>query len=429
VSVRRQIKRYWRWVLVILAIMAAGIGTALYIAVQQRLPLPFREHYTINAEFATSSGVTAGVGQPVNVSGVRVGIISGSHLKNGRAVVSLEIEGRKLAHVYADAHATLVPNTPLKDMLVEVYPGRPPARELPSGGTIPVARTSPPIDSDELTAALDRDVRDFLATLLAGVDEGTRGRGQDLRALLRALGPTIGQVRELNHAVLARRRELRRFVGNLASLGRATEHSDQSLGRLVVGADRTLGALASQQVALRQSVARLPATLRAARRTLDRSVAFSHALTPTLTALTPSARRLPSTLRSARPVVELGEPLLRRRLRPLVRELQPFARNLSAATGQLDRVTPHLSNAFRVLTYVVNELAYNPPGPADEGLLFWLAWFVHNIDSGFSAEDSHGAVARGFEVVNCTLLALQPESRPLLELFTGVLPGCQKATG
>jgi phospholipid/cholesterol/gamma-HCH transport system substrate-binding protein len=109
-------------------------------------------------------------------------------------------------------------------------------------------------------------------------------------------------------------------------------------------------------------------------------------------------------------------PILRHRIRPAVRDLQPLAGDLSTSTHNLSAVTPALSGAFRVLRYVANELAYNPPG-RNEGFLFWFAWFAHNINSAFSIEDAHGAIARGFDVLSCDELAIQPGAAPMIDLL------------
>ena len=314
----------------------------------------------------------------------------------------------------------LVPNTPLKDMQVDLYPGRPPARVMGEDDVIPVAHTQVPVDSDELTAAMDADTRSFFQLLAIGVDRGTRGRGADVRAALRSLGPTAEQMELIGAAIAARRHELRRLVHNLAVLGRAVEDEDSELARLVVNAERTLGTLAREEDALQASVARLPATLSAVRASLRSTTRLSRQLAPTLDSLLPTVRRLPGTLETVRPLLDEAAPTLREHVRPLVREAQPLADDLTPLTRDLSHVTPDLVSAFRVLTYVGNELAYNPPGD-NEGFLFWTAWFAHNAASVVSIEDAHGAVMHGLGILDCRTAA---ELDPLLTLLIGSLPTC-----
>jgi phospholipid/cholesterol/gamma-HCH transport system substrate-binding protein len=316
----------------------------------------------------------------------------------------------------------MVPNTPVKDLVVEVAPGGPPAKVLANGGTIPVARTTPQIESDELTAALDTDTRQYFRALIGGLGIGTRGREKDVRDLLRNLGPTAEQLRPLGDALVARRFELRRLVHNLAILAKAAGSKDKQLADVVVNANNTLGALAGQEAALRSSLRQLPGTLSTASTSLGHATTFADALAPTARALLPAARELPSALSAARPLLDRAEPILRTQLRPFTRDAQPVARDLGPAARDLTKVTPSLSNAFRVLEYVANELGYNPPGD-NEGFLFWLAWFIHNANSLLSTQDAHGAVWRGMLVFDCKQLSQQPGTT-LLQTLLGPIPGC-----
>ena len=155
----------------------------------QRLRTPLADRYELKVAFESTQSLTAGLGQPVNVAGVRVGDIVSTELEDGRSVATLSIEGDRLPHVYRDARAALRPNTPLEDMQIELYPGRRAAGEIADGGLVGVSRTDVPVDSEEFTALLDADTRAYLDGLITAVARGSRGRGEDLRAALEALGP------------------------------------------------------------------------------------------------------------------------------------------------------------------------------------------------------------------------------------------------
>ena len=420
---KRQLDRYGRWLLAIGFLMSVAAVCAGYILVNQRLKLPFQDTYKVNVEMTQVPGLTPGLGQAVNVAGVKVGTITGVKLEDGLAVVDLEIKRDKLPKIWGNAFATMVPNSPLKDLLMEIRPGGPPAPELKDGSTIRVARTSPPIDSDELTNALDADTRQFFQTLVSGVDTGLRGRGEDLRELFKTLGPASEDLASVSSALADRRKQLRRLVGNLAILSREVGKRDVELARVVDAGSATVTALASEERALRESVRKLPATLRTTRRALDSVKDFSRELGPAATRLRPVARKAGPALQAAAPLVREGTPILRDRIRPLVRELQPIARDLGPTTRDLNTVTPSLTTAFQVLNYVVNEAAFNPEGK-DEGYLFWLAWFAHNASSFISTEDAHGAAWRGLGVFSCEQLAQSPNLAPILGGIAGALPVC-----
>jgi phospholipid/cholesterol/gamma-HCH transport system substrate-binding protein len=399
----------------IAAIVVLALLSSVYILSHQRLSWPLDRTYTINAAFTTVVAVAPGLGEPVNVAGVRVGQIAGASARDGRGVLRMEIDPHKLPRIYANAHAVLRPNTPLKDMQVDIDPGAPPAPALASGGTIPVSRTTAPIDADELLRGLDADTRTWLQSLISALDRGTRGRARDLNALLRKLGPTTAQVRRIGDLLASRRRQLAGLVHNLATLTRAAGGKDREIGQVVESGNATFAALASQDAALRASIARLPGTLADAGRTLRDTTTFARAVPPTLDALMPTTRRLSATLRSSRQLLPGITLLPLEQVPPFIAALQPLAPQLPPTISDLSSATPPLTSAFGVLEQVSNEIAYNPPGGSS--YLFWLAWFAHNSNSVLSTEDAHGAVFRGLGLVSCSTLS-QPGAGAIAGLIT-----------
>ena len=79
--------------------------------------------FQLQAAFSTAQAVTPGQGQTVRVSGVRVGDITKVGLKDGHAVVTLDLDPQYKDLVHTDAHALLRPKTGLKDMFIELDPG------------------------------------------------------------------------------------------------------------------------------------------------------------------------------------------------------------------------------------------------------------------------------------------------------------------
>lgn len=420
---KRALRTYGRFVFAIAFFAVLAAVTGAYILANQRLTLPTQDRYTIYADVTSASGLAPGLGQAVNVAGVRVGQISGAEIVGGRARIAMEIDPDELPRVYDNAVAELVADTPLKDLVIELGPGRPPAEPLPDGGVIGVESTSPPVDSDELTNALDADTRAYFNLLVHGAATGVEGRGRDLNELFRALGPTTEQVGQVTSALAARRRELKRLVGNLTILTKAAATKDAEIANVVSTANATLSAIASEEVNLRGTLDRLPDTLGTVRSSLVDARAFADELKPTLERLLPAIEQLPGALRDAGPLLETANPILREKLRPLVRDIQPLTRDLQPAVADLSAQTPDLSRAFQALVYNVNELAYNPPG-SDEGYLYWLAWFAHNAASVGSTQDAQGPVTRGIALFSCDSLANASLIRDLLPFILPTLPVC-----
>src|SRR5436305_6827352 len=139
-----QVRRYGGHLALLLILMTLGSAAGFFILLNQRLPDPFQHYYAVKAAFTTAAAVEPGLGEPVNVAGVRVGQIDGTSLSDGRAIIHMSIDPAQLPVIYRNAHADLVPKTPLKDMEVNIWPGDRSAGRLAAGGTIPVGETLSP---------------------------------------------------------------------------------------------------------------------------------------------------------------------------------------------------------------------------------------------------------------------------------------------
>jgi phospholipid/cholesterol/gamma-HCH transport system substrate-binding protein len=417
-----QIRRYGRHLVALLVLVAVGTACGFFILLNQRLPNPFQSYYSLNGVFPSATAVVAGLGEPVNVAGVRVGQITGTQLHNGVAIVHMSIDPTKLRRVYRNASAQLVPNTPLKDMQVDIVPGNPATGALPSGSTIPVGQTIVPIDSDELLDSLDTDTRSWLVGLLSSLGQATEGRGQDVHKLLLALGPTSAQFRELGDLLAGRRQQLGELVHNFGVLTHAASQKDGQLRTLVQAGNQTIQAFATQDAALRQAIVQLPGTLQSARSTLGAVVPFANALGPASTALGPIARHLPTTLRNTNTLLQGSALLPLGQIKPFVSATLPVARQLPPLAADLKTEIPEVIDAFKVLVYSVNELAYNPGG-SNPGFLYWLAWFAHNNDSFISTSDANGPVWRSLFVTSCQTLKDLPVG-PILKQVLGTTFSC-----
>jgi phospholipid/cholesterol/gamma-HCH transport system substrate-binding protein len=391
---------YVRFFVVFTLLGGTGLAASAFLLVEERAPLPFQNVYKLRAEFNAADGVVSGLGQPVNVVGVTVGQVVGTQLVDGQAVVTFDIQRAQLPRVYQNATAVLEPITPLHDLQINLTPGGPPAAPIPAGGTIGIGQTTAPVPLSDLLSTLDGDTRTFLSSLIASLDQGTAGRGPDMRRMLEALGPTTAQAGQIMRAVAQRRAALARLVHNLAVVTSAASR-DRQLASLVVAGNQTLQALAQEDRPLRKAIAKLPRTLAVAQRTLVDLEPFAQKLGPTVSALLPAVRRLPATFDALRPFADAGTNALQDEIRPLIRDAQPLVSELAPIVTTLSGTTPHLSRSFEVLTYLSNELAYNRGG-ANQGFLSWMAWAFHNLNSVISVGDAHGGILRAQVLANCS---------------------------
>jgi phospholipid/cholesterol/gamma-HCH transport system substrate-binding protein len=362
-----------------------------------RFPLLQDKPYQVKAEFSTAQAVTPGQGQTVRVSGVRVGDISKVDLKNGRAVVTMDLDPEYKDLVHEDASALLRPKTGLKDMFIELDPGTR-GRPVKRGWTIPIRSTLPDVNPDEVLGVLDSDVRDYLRLLVDGAGRGLKGRSADLRDVLRRFEPTHRDLARVSSAVATRHQNLRRLVTSLEQLNGELAGRDDELAQMVDSSAAVFRAFASEEQNIGSAVRELPGALRQTTTTLSAVHDFANILRPAADHLRPAVRKLDDANRALTPLANETTPILRTSIRPFVRESRPVVRKLRPQVKNLADSTPDLTRSFTVLNHLFNMVGYNQNGredpskgaARDEGYLFWIAWLDHMANNLFSTADANG---------------------------------------
>jgi phospholipid/cholesterol/gamma-HCH transport system substrate-binding protein len=427
--VRTAISKHSRDFIALVLLFIAGLAVGGYILSNQRFYLPKwvpivgSDYVKYTADFATAQSVTPGQGQTVNIAGVKVGEITKVDLKNGQAVITMSIK-RKYTPIYKDATALLRPKTGLNDMLVELTPGSRNAGELPRSEPIPINRTLPNVNADEILASLDGDTRDYLRLLVAGAGEGLKGNSENLSATFKRFSPTGRDILKITKKLAERRQNIRRSIHNFSLLSQALGSKDNQISRLVDSSNAVFRAFADQDQRLRETLSLLPGTLQATNVGLAKANRLGKVLGPTLGALRPGARALGPSLVQTRPFLRKTTPVIRDQLRPFARDALPTVKLLRPAVRSIADATPKLTTAFKVINVLFNELAYNPPGAADEGYLFYTAWANHAGATIFATQDAHGPIRHGIVQISCTSLAalqrlgqVNPQLGTLVELL------------
>jgi phospholipid/cholesterol/gamma-HCH transport system substrate-binding protein len=391
--------------LVIVALLVGG-----YILSNQRFYLPKwvpvlgSDFVDYKAQFSTAQSVTPGQGQTVQVAGVDVGDITRVDLVDGRAVVTMKIR-RKYTPIYKDSTALLRPKTGLNDMVIELNPGSKTAGEAPTGWTVPVDQTLPNVNFDEILSSLDGDTRSYLQLLLGSAGQALDGQGKTLSAGLKRFEPTGRYLAKINGALAVRERNIRHSIHNFRLLADALGDKDNDLAALVDSSSRVFTAFANQDANLRASLQELPGALAATNTTLAKVTELGDVLGPTLGALRPGARALGPALVQTRPFLTETTPIIQNQLRPFARAALPVVKVLRPAASDLAAVTPKLTTSVKTLNYLLNELAYNPPGK-EEGYLFWASWASHAGATVFSTQDAHGPIRHGLILASCSTLGI-----------------------
>jgi phospholipid/cholesterol/gamma-HCH transport system substrate-binding protein len=426
--VRTAIRKHWLDFVAILGLILIAGAVSVYILGKQRLTLPAwvplvgKDFFVVKAELTTAQAVTPGQGQTVNIAGVPVGELSKVELKDGKALVTMRMQP-KYGRVYKDAHVLLRPKTGLKDMVAELEPGTPGAGRLEDGDVIPISETLPDVNLDEILASLDTDTRDYLTILVGAGAEGLRGNGRELAQAIRRFEPTARYGRKVFGELAKRRQNIKRVIHNLSLVMEELGAKDDQVAEFVENSNAVFATLARQDANLRATLTELPSALDETQRGLGKAKLLADELGPTLQALRPGARALGPTLRSVRPFVRETTPVIREEIRPFVRASRPTVKELRPAMRDLATATPALTRTFKVVNYLLDELAYNPKG-VEEGYLFWVAWANHLGNQIFTTQDAHGPIRRGLFITTCQdvpVLNQVSQANPLLGTLTDLL--------
>jgi phospholipid/cholesterol/gamma-HCH transport system substrate-binding protein len=441
---RRALREHRVDALAILGLVAAALFATTVILINQRTTLPGwvpligTDRFELEADFTTGQAVTPGQGQSVDISGIKVGEVTGVKLDNGNAVVSMEVDNKYAPLIHDDSSLLLRPKTGLNDMVVEVDPGTQASPQVKEGSTIPLASTQPPVNPDEFLASLDADTQQFLKLLLANGAEALdpdKGRDVKLSNALRRLDPFARDIARISGALAVRRQNVARSIHNFQLISTELGNRDQDLVDFVDSSNAALAAFAREQASIRGAVQELPSTLKVTRGALESADALALQSGPALKKLLPGSRATGAALRALRPLFQQTAGPIQNQIRPFTKQVASPVTHVAQISQGLGVATPGLKTGFTDLNLGLNALAYNPPG-SDEGFLFYVPWLNHNLQANYLLQDAYGPIRRGILLVSCStaftadaVLLAEPYLR-LLYQITGApraknIPGCQ----
>jgi phospholipid/cholesterol/gamma-HCH transport system substrate-binding protein len=411
--VRILVRRYSTTLAAIAGLWVVAAIVGVYIVAHQNgefprwMPIVGDDPYVVSAELPTAQGVIPGQGQLIEVAGVVVGRVSNVHLEHGVAVLSLHLQRGKVK-LFRDASILLRPRTLLKDMILQVTPGRPSAGVLREGDRIPVSNTLSDVNVDDLLSALDTDTQSALMALAQGAGEGIGGQSDELSRFFRRFDPTMRLLRQINAAMIGRRRELARAVTNFSRVSEALGSHGRELTQFVNSSNAVFGALASEQRGVRGTLARLPAALRDLRASTARFTPVAQDLGSASRKLLPGARALGGGAQALNAMFGATLPALRTQLRPFARAAREPATELRGAVRGMPRTSTDASDSVSLLNRFFNAFAYAAPGSNGASGAFWSAWAAHQLNSVLSSEDAQGAFAHTLTMTTCESLHLLP---------------------
>ncbi len=313
-----------------IARVAALASLAVAIVVVVVVLLGGGTTYTLRADFQDAGGLVTG--DDVLMGPAKVGQVESISLTpNGEAQVTMAIESGAapmhdgtVARVYENSLSGIATR------YVVLEPASADAPAIPDGGTIGEDHTYSFVSLDQVFDAIDPLTRAGLRGIIQGEAASIQGRAAAASKTLKYLAPGLASTSNLT-AELDRNEPA--FDGLLvegAQTMQALASRAQQLSDLIVQANTTTGAIASQSTALEQALRLLPGTL-------TRSTATFAGLNSTLDALDPLVAKS----------------------KVAARRLEPFAAGLNTLTKV----------AIPTVT-ALSDLIHNPAGTGDLTTLF-----------------------------------------------------------
>jgi phospholipid/cholesterol/gamma-HCH transport system substrate-binding protein len=305
----------------------------------------------------------------VREAGVDIGRVISVEQQGEVTKAVLEIDPAN-APIPADTRTVLRRKTLLGEPFIQLIPGTSEDQGgtmLAENGELPLSQTGTSVELDEALRAFDPPTRKNLRLIFTELAKGSKSVGPDFNGALGNLRPVTEQAADVT-SLLAKQSAA---VHTLVSQGDATLNAltqrRGELADLMEAGNEVLGATASRDRALAETVELLPAALNQLRPTLDLAREVGLETDPLLRELDPASRQLTPTLRDLHDVAPdirglledtgplldaapTGIPAFTNTLaaaRPLIRQLRPA---LQDAVPTVDWLTDYKKDVAAWLT-------------------------------------------------------------------------------
>jgi ABC-type transporter Mla subunit MlaD len=422
-----------------IALLIVIVGTWLAFTKE----LPWRDPFQFHAVFQTSNNLR--LDSPVRIAGVNVGEVVGVEREDGSDLVKVTMEMKEDGlPIHKDATLKIRSRIFLEgNFFVDLTPGTPSGEELDDGDTIPVTRTSTPVQLDELLTALQTDDRERLQDLLEGLGDGLSGKpsaaddadqdpsvkgetaAQSLNDSLDHAPDSLRDSAAVNRALLGTEpRDLSKLVAGLDKVTTALSTNEEQLKDLITNFNRFFVPFADNEQNLNEAIRLLAPTAEHARDSLTSLNAALPDLAGFARDLTPGVKETQRTIRAVTPWLGQAEQLFSRsELGGLLDSLRPATASLAQAAadsrGFLTE-TNLTSRCFNEVILPAGDTVINE-GPFTTGAsVFKEFWYVmvafaseaQSIDGNGSLVNT--ATAGGDNLIRTGKLANRPKNRDIL---------------
>jgi phospholipid/cholesterol/gamma-HCH transport system substrate-binding protein len=353
--------------LVITGFALSCFGILLFLWVTFGGPTPFRaKGYEIKVPFNEATQLAEQ--SDVRISGVNVGKVQNIALApNGKqALATVEIDDR-YAPLPESTRAILRTKTLLGETYIELTPGSRSGPELEDGGTLPEANIAESVQLDEIFRTFNAQTRHAFQEWMQEAAVAINGQGQSLSYAIGGLEPTFTEFDKLFRVLDTQRLAVHQLFSNGAVTFNALRGREGELASLIQASNAVFQTTARRDRDIEALFRAFPTFLDESRLTLNRLKGFSQNADPLMKQLVPAAEQLSPTLialaklapeskaffEGLGPVIKrapTGFAALRKIFRdefpPLLRAIDPFARNLNPILVGLKLYKKELTSFF-----------------------------------------------------------------------------------
>jgi phospholipid/cholesterol/gamma-HCH transport system substrate-binding protein len=405
--------------------------------------LPWRDPFQFNAYFQTSNNLR--LDSPVRIAGVNVGEVVAVERAEDSDLVKVTMQMKESGlPIHKDATLKIRSRIFLEgNFFVDLNPGTPDGAEVDDGDTIPVTRTSTPVQLDELLTALQTNDRERLQELLDGLGDGLTGKPSaaddrdqdpDVRgeSAAKSLNDSLDEApaslkgsAQVNRALLGTEpHDLSKLIVGLDKVTTALGTNEEQLKSLITNFNRFFSSFADEEQNLNEAIRLLAPTVEHARDSLTSLNAALPELAGFARDLTPGVQETQRTIRAVTPWLAQAERLFSRsELGGLLQSLRPATASLARAAadsrGFLTE-TNLTSRCFNEVILPAGDTVINEGAFTTGASVFKEFWYVMTAFAseaqGFDGNGSYvnTATAGGDNLIRTGKLQDRPKNRDIL---------------
>ncbi len=332
------------------------VGLLLFLWVEFGGTVPFNSQgYRFDASFPYAQELATPA--DVRIAGVSVGkVVSSSLDPQGNRTLAVIQMDKQYAPIRRDTQAILRTKTILGETYVELTPGTPNSPPLPDGSMLPRSQVQQAVQFDQVFDALDAPTRQAFRQWQQALAKAIQGNDQNLNNVIGNLPTFAADATNILQVLDVEQAAVVSLSRNGGTVFNAITRDPAALRTLITTGETTFRTTAANNAALAATFRVFPTFLTETKLTMARLKSFALDTNPLVKQLDPVARQLVPTLHDVKTLSPYLETLFYR-LRPLidasVTGLPAFSQVIDGAQPLLGQLGPFLEQ----LNPIVNWLA------------------------------------------------------------------------